>query len=334
MKPMTIKEPLNLTPIPKARVWGGQALSRCLGLNFDLPGPTGEIWSIVDRDDCSSLIAGGRFAGCSLRGLMLSHRDDILGRSQSTPESAFPFIIKYIDTDQNLSVQVHPDAQGAQLVGEGAESKDEFWYVLSARMGARIFFGLKSGVGAAEFTSSAGGPSIVETLDEYPVRGGDCIYVPAGIVHSIGAGITLVEVQKNSDTTFRIYDWGRMGMNGHPRVCHIEKALQVIDFKTHVRGPYQQKSRQVGMNLHSTLLATGDFGVELLSIDAPLQHETADQAWALVVLAGSVRLTAMEVNVEWELHRGDTWLIPASLGKYRLHSPVGDVKIIRVEAKP
>ncbi len=330
---MNIKEPIKLTPIPKAKIWGGEALSRCLGLNFDLPGPAGEVWSMVDREDCSSLIADGRFVGRSLRRLMLSHRHEILGNSRSTPEEAFPFLVKYIDTDQDLSVQVHPDAEGARLVGEGAESKNEFWYVLSARMGARIYLGMKEDVGAARFISSTGGSKISETLAEHAVRGGDCIWVPAGTVHSIGAGITLVEVQQNSDTTFRVFDWGRMGMNGLPRVCHLDKALQVIDFKTPVQGPYQRHSIGVGMNRLSSLLDEEDFGVELLSVGAALQHDTMNQAWALVVLDGSVRLSVAGESTDWELSRGDTWLIPASLGRYRLHSPVGDVKLLRVEAK-
>lgn len=331
---MTIKEPLKLTPIPKAKVWGGQALSRCLGLHFDLPGPAGEVWSMVDREDCSSLITAGRYEGRSLRGLMRSHGHDILGRSKATPTKAFPFLIKYIDTDQDLSVQVHPDTQGAWLVGEGAEPKSEFWYILSARMGATLFLGLKPGLDPAGFISCANSASVRECLAEYPVRGGDCVWVPAGTVHSIGAGITLVEIQQNSDTTFRIYDWDRVGMNGKPRPCQLDKALQVIDFDAKVPGPHQTRSIEVGMNRHSSLLDTEDFAVELLSMGASLLHDTAGEAWALVVLSGNIRLTPADKNVEYELSRGDTWLIPASLGVYSLHSPTGDVEILRIHAKP
>ncbi|MDF1838515.1 MAG: class I mannose-6-phosphate isomerase [Planctomycetota bacterium] len=330
---MVLHEPLLLSPRPKATVWGGDALSKCLDQDLGGEGPVGEVWTLVDREEGSTEVARGEYAGRRLRGLMLSERTALLGRSKVTPEETFPVLLKLIDASQDLSVQVHPDRQRAKLVGDGAEPKDEFWYILDAKKDARIYLGLKPGTDVSGFASKANTPSVVDSLNEFPVRRGDCVWVPAGTVHSIGAGITLVEVQQNSDTTFRIYDWGRMGMDGEPRTCQLEKALQVIDYESAVQGPFRPEPMDSGVNQRSLLIETDEFAVEHLSVHEPLEHDTAGRAWAYIVLQGNVRLSVDEVEGDWHLHRGETWLMPASLGSYRFHSPDGEVQVLRVEAK-
>ncbi len=330
---MVLQEPLLLSPRPKSTVWGGNMLANCLDHDLGCDGPIGEVWTLVDREEGSTEVAEGEYAGRRLRGLMLSERAHLLGRSRVTPEDTFPLLLKLLDAGQDLSVQVHPDRQRSKLVGDGAEPKDEFWYVLDAKKDARVYLGLKPGISATDFASRADGPGVVDCLNEFPVRRGDCVWVPAGTVHSIGAGITLVEVQQNSDTTFRIYDWGRMGMDGEPRPCQLEKALQVIDYESVVKGPFQPDSLDSGVNQRSLLIETEEFAVEHLSINAPLQHDTAGRAWAYIVLQGNVRISVDEVEGDWHLHRGQTWLMPASLGPYRFHSPDGEVRVLRIEAR-
>ncbi|MCA9002015.1 MAG: class I mannose-6-phosphate isomerase, partial [Planctomycetes bacterium] len=262
---MVLQEPLLLSPRPKATVWGGSALAKCLEQDFDIDGPVGEVWTLVDREEGSTEVAAGEYAGRRLRGLMLSERTALLGRTKLTPEETFPVLLKLIDAGQDLSVQVHPDRQRADRMGDGAEPKDEFWYILDAKKDARIYLGLKPGTQAADFASRANGPGVVESLNEFTVRRGDCVWVPAGTVHSIGAGITLVEVQQNSDTTYRIYDWGRMGMDGQPRICQLEKALQAIDYDSLVRAPFRPEPSDFGVNQRSQLIETDEFAVEHLS---------------------------------------------------------------------
>ncbi|HPF13251.1 MAG: class I mannose-6-phosphate isomerase [Planctomycetes bacterium] len=330
---MVLQEPLLLRPSPKAKIWGGDALAGCMGIDLGSDGPIGEVWTLADREEGSNEVASGSFAGRRLRGLMLSERSALLGTSKVSPEGTFPLLVKLIDADRDLSVQVHPDQRRADLLGEGAEAKDEFWYILDAREGARLYLGLKPGVDATTFAAKAHSADVVDLLQEFPVKRGDSVLVPAGTVHSIGAGITLVEVQQNSDTTYRIYDWGRKGLDGLPRECHLEKALQSIDFEAHVPGPYRAETALQGVNPSTVLVDTAQFSVEHLSVHAPVEHDTAGRAWAYLVLSGHGELHVDEVPGEWRMQRGETWLLPASLGRYRFHSPDGDFKVLRIEAK-
>ena len=315
------------------RVWGGQALASCLGLDFGHDGPIGEVWTLADREQQSSVVEGGVFDGRPLRGLMLSERKALLGRSKASVEDAFPLLVKLLDANRDLSVQVHPDLRRAQLFGAGAEPKDEFWHILDAREGARIYLGLKPGVDATTFAALAHSPDVVDLLQEFPVHRGESVLVPAGTVHSIGAGITLFEVQQNSDTTYRIYDWGRMGLDGEPRECHLDKALQAIDYETPVMGPFTSDAEGDGVNARTLLVDWPQFSVEHLTLHAQLDHDTAGRAWTYLVLSGSGQLALEEVPGEWTVQRGETWLLPASLGRYHFHSPDGNFQVLRVEAK-
>ncbi|MEZ5974521.1 MAG: type I phosphomannose isomerase catalytic subunit [Planctomycetota bacterium] len=330
---MALQEPLLMRPSPKSKIWGGDHLAGCMGLDFTDQGPIGEVWTVADRMDASTEVAAGTFAGRRLSGLMLSERLALLGRSKATPEEAFPLLVKLIDASRDLSVQVHPDARRADLLGEGAEPKDEFWYILDAEPNARIYLGLREGVDAVTFAARAASADVAELLQEYPVQRGDSVLVPAGTVHSIGAGITLVEIQQNSDTTYRIYDWGRRGLDGQPREVHIDKALQSIDFETPAEGPYRPEPQEDGINPRTLLVDRPQFAVEHLSVHAPLEHDTAGRAWVYLALSGRATLVCEEVEGEWTVCRGETWLMPASLGRYRFHSPDGNFKLLRVEAK-
>lgn len=330
---MVLQEPLLLRPNPKTKVWGGEALSACLGLDFSDLGPIGEVWTLADREESSNEVLQGSFAGRLLRGLMLSERSALLGTSQASPSDTFPVMMKLLDSNRDLSVQVHPDRKSAERLGSGAEAKDEFWYILDARDGARVYLGLKPEVDAVTFAAKAATPDVVDLLQEFPVKRGDCLWVPAGTVHSIGGGITLVEVQQNSDTTYRIYDWGRKGLDGKPRTCHLEEALQAIDYESRAAGPVQGRPSNDGVNPRTLLVETDQFGVELLSVHAPLEHRTAGRAWIYLVLAGQGHLRADEVEGEWTLRRGETWLLPASLGHYRFEQPDGHFRLLRVEVR-
>lgn len=330
--PMTLSEPLRFRPRAFAKVWGGVRLQALLGEDLGLEGPVGEVWQLVDRDGCSSRVDGGSLGGRSLGGLMLSERESLLGAARASADGHFPLIVKLIDCSQPLSIQVHPDAQAARRLG--GESKNECWYVLAAEEDSEIYLGLKQGVDSATFAAAAGDSAIVELLQSFPVKPGYFVAVPAGTVHAIGSGVTVVEVQENAETTYRLFDWERRGLDGVPRPLHREEALQSIDYERQVEGPWVPDIRATnGVNCRAVLLDAETFGVELLQINQPLEHDTADRAWIYVVVSGSGRLAVPATGGSWRLGRGETWLAPASLGVHRFEAVDGELEVLRIEAR-
>lgn len=330
---MALQEPLRLAPRPHIKVWGGDSLKTILGQELGDEGPIGEVWALVDRQEESTVVDQGAYEGRTLRGLMLSERAAILGASDPSSDDTFPVLIKWLDAQQDLSVQVHPDLQAAEILGGGAESKDEFWYILSADPGARIYLGLKQGTECKAFASEADNTNVVNLLESYPVKAGDVVFVPSGTVHSIGAGIRLVEIQDNSNTTYRLYDWGRKGIDGEPRSCQVKEALASINYEHEPTPPRQAEIEYDGANGRAVLCESDSFRVEHLIVNQALPHDTASRAWAYVVLAGKGELTADEVEGTWTLRAGETWLCPASLGPYRIGASDGELSVLRVEAR-
>ena len=332
---MSLREPLRFEAIALDKPWGGHTLGDfCDGVPAR-PEPVGEVWQLSDREDNASVVAEGSFSGRSLRGLMLSEREDILGNSRPAAGGDFPLLVKLLQTSQPLSVQVHPDARAAECIGGGAEPKEECWYVLDAGERSEIWLGLRPEVDAASFAASAAGPEVLELLEAHPVRKDQFYAVPAGTVHAIGTGITLVEVQQNSDTTFRIFDWGRTDASGEPRDTHLEEAFQAIDYEQQVPGPtHPDFGADDGVNRISRLLEGDAFGVALLRVHEPMIHDTFGRAWVYVVTAGRGRLTVPGAGEdEWQVSRGQTWLLPAAAGEHRFDSIGGELEMLRVEAK-
>ena len=222
------------------KVWGGRRLELSPdegGLSLDLPEgmQVGETWELVDRADVQSVVPEGEawadvFGGATLGELVRDHADDLLGRLAPTAEGRFPLLVKYIDAAAHLSVQVHPDDARA-AAHPGWEAKTEAWVVLGATDEGRIFHGFESGTEREAFAAACRtGEPLDAFLRSFAPRRGECFFVPGGTVHAIGAGVTLIEVQQNSDTTFRVNDWGRVGLDGKPRDLHVDEALACLDF--------------------------------------------------------------------------------------------------------
>jgi mannose-6-phosphate isomerase len=196
---MSLREPLRFVPRCHEKVWGGSRLAAFLRGTRGGTVPIGEVWTLVDRPGESSRVDGGRHAGRSLSELVHAEGSACWTRARS---DGFPLLVKLLDTGEKLSVQVHPDARTAARLARGAQGKTECWYVLSARAEARLHLGLKPGVSAARLRASAGSSALVDLLEEWPVEAGNFVFVPAGTVHSIGAGITLVEIQESPTRPF------------------------------------------------------------------------------------------------------------------------------------
>jgi mannose-6-phosphate isomerase len=219
--------PLTFHPIFKERVWGGRNLETLYHKKIPAGIPIGESWEISDRPGDASVIANGPLAGKDLHWLMEHHERELLGEARSQ-QGRFPLLIKILDAQEKLSLQVHPPAHKAAELG--GEPKTEMWFITRAAPGAELYVGLKRGVTRAEFERKIQAGTVAECFQRVPVGAGDAMFLPSGRVHAIGAGLVIFEIQQNSDTTYRVFDWNRVGADGRPRELHVPQSLASIDF--------------------------------------------------------------------------------------------------------
>ncbi len=221
--------PLLFDPLVKVLPWGGRKLGSFLHKILPSDEPCGESWEIVDLPDAQSLVSVGALSGRELGSLVKKNPEPMLGESRLL-RGRFPVLFKFIDAAKTLSVQVHPDSKTASRLGHGARPKTEAWYILDAEPGAKLFLGLKEGVGASELSAALQDGTVAELLYEVDARAGQFYFIPAGLLHAIGGGILLAEIQQSSDTTYRVFDWNRLGLDGKPRQLHIEQALASVNY--------------------------------------------------------------------------------------------------------
>jgi mannose-6-phosphate isomerase len=219
--------PLKFKPIYKQRIWGGQKLREIFGKDIPPFEKIGESWELADLPDDKSVIANGEFAGQTIKSVIEKYPKEITGNENFS--GPFPLLIKFLDAEDILSVQVHPDPQTCRRMGKG-EAKTECWYIISAVSGAVIYKGLKEGVTRKEFSEAIKKGNVAELLAKVPVEAGQCHFLPAGTAHSIGAGLLIAEIQTPSDTTYRVFDFNRIDNTGKARPLHIEEALESINF--------------------------------------------------------------------------------------------------------
>lgn len=286
------RAPLLLEPILLEKVWGGRRLER-LGKKLPPGSPIGESWELADLPATSasgaggaaarSIISSGPLKGTTLHDAMLAAGDDILAPIARTPAGDFPLLIKFLDAAENLSVQVHPSPEYA-AAHPNAHLKTECWLVLDAEPGSLIYKGVRPGVTPDEFArlARAGDPAIVDALIAVPAIRGECHNLPSGTVHALGAGVLVAEVQTPSDTTFRLYDWGRTG-----RELHVEQALACADL-----APAPDAVRLDQPDPTGGALATDWFSLHHLRIDHDGAPAAIHAGRAFIVLSGSVEITA------------------------------------------
>lgn len=219
--------PLTFIPLFKDRIWGGRKLQGLFQKALPNAIPIGESWEISDRPGDVSVINRGALRGKDLRWLMQHHGEALLGW-KPRPEETFPLLIKILDAREKLSLQVHPPADKAASLG--GEPKTEMWYIAEAEPGAQLFVGLNPGVTRQEFQDKIGNGTVADCFHRVNVAAGDAMFLPSGRVHAIGAGLVIFEIQQNSDTTYRVFDWNRIGPDGKPRALHVAESLASIDF--------------------------------------------------------------------------------------------------------
>jgi mannose-6-phosphate isomerase len=218
---------LRFTPVYQERVWGGRSLETKLGRPLPPGKIIGESWEIVDRPEAQSLVAAGPWSGRTLRQIIAADPAFVMGPAWNAARP-FPILVKWLDALARLSLQVHPPASLAQELG--GEPKTENWYIAEAAPGAAILASVKPGVTRAQFERALHAHQLEPLVHRLPARRGDSFFMPSGRLHAIDAGCLILEIQQNSDTTYRVYDWGRKGLDGKPRALHIAESLQSIDF--------------------------------------------------------------------------------------------------------
>jgi mannose-6-phosphate isomerase len=225
----TFYSPIRFAPLAMERVWGGRHFETLLGKQLPEDSVIGELWEIVDRPEAQSVVSEGPLLGTTLHDLWTESREAVFGaRHLAHPSSRFPLLVKLLDARERLSVQVHPPAHLAEELQ--GEPKTECWYFLDAGENASVFAGLKQGVTQEAFEEALAAGTVEEKLHRTPVRTGESIFIPSGRLHAIGEELVIVEVQQNSDTTYRVFDWNRMGLDGKPRDLHREHSMSSIDF--------------------------------------------------------------------------------------------------------
>ncbi len=298
--------PLVFKPLVKARVWGGRRLHEEFGReSMDPTVPCGESWEIVDLPGESCVVAKGSLKGVTLTTLVKSHKQWLMGKA-SLLNGRFPLLLKLLDARETLSVQVHPDEEAARRLG--GRPKTEAWVVLDVQPGGCLYLGLQERATPHAVRMASKDNSLEKLLNRVEVRPMDVIYIPAGTVHAIGGGLVLAEMQQASDTTYRLYDWGRMGLDGKPRPLHIEEAMESIDFEFRKDPPWMPR-RDLGKVVESPA-----FIMEIADLKDGEEYEVrADCPVCAMCLEGAV--TAACGSKEVALQRGGVCLSPAAAEK-------------------
>jgi len=292
--------PLKFRPIFKERIWGGSAIADIFGKKAPESVNIGESWELADLPEDKSVVANGPLAGQNIAEVIETHGEKITGKEDYT--GPLPLLIKILDARDVLSVQVHPDAETCKKAGQG-DPKTECWYIIDAKPGACIYKGLKAGTTRDEFAAAIADGTCADLIEKIEVKIGECHFLPSGTVHAIGAGLLIAEIQQPSDTTYRVFDWNRVGDDGQPRQLHVEDALESIHFDP---SGDDLSVRSVG-RLVGTEFFNVDKGHLLKGGEVLLKTGIMK---VLIILSGSGFIRSADgENVEFR--KGDTVLVPA-----------------------
>jgi mannose-6-phosphate isomerase len=304
--------PLTFEPLFMERMWGGRRLESEFGKKIPRDKPIGEAWEIVDRPAAQSVVSKGPLRGKTLHELWIQDRQSIFGNVPDTDR--FPLLLKLLDAEEKLSLQVHPSEKiGAQL---GGEPKTEFWYVAAAGPSAELFLGFREATKRDEFEQALHEGSAADRVHTIRVKAGDAMFLPAGRLHAVGAGNLLVEIQQNSDTTYRVFDWNRVDKGGKPRQLHVDQALECIDFN-------DVKPRLI--QPQGELLVKDElFEIEKWNLNGP--REIAPRGQLAIVCCLSGWLCCADVD----LVPGEFCLLPASSRNRQLKPRSDRTSLLRV----
>jgi mannose-6-phosphate isomerase len=315
--------PLRLQPAYKDYLWGGDRIPRVFGRDLP-PGRYAESWELSARPEGPSAVANGPLAGRPLADAIALDPRAQLGAGLE--KAGLPLLVKIIDARERLSVQVHPDDAGAAR--HGGEAKTEMWYVLAAEPGAAVWCGLAEGVTRAAFEAAAASGHFEPLLRRIPIRPGDAIFVPGGRVHAVGEGALLLETQQNSNTTYRVYDWGRVGPDGRARALHVAEALRTIDWDDRGDPRVKPAVTRAGRNQIARLADGPHFRVDRVVLGERWSEMPSGRFRAFFVARGAAAL-------RWENQSepaaaGTTFFVPAAVAVTAWDPLDGPAEVIRI----
>jgi mannose-6-phosphate isomerase len=308
----SLNSPLIFEPIFQERIWGGRKLAELFGKNLPPGKRIGESWEIVDRPEAQSIVREGPLSGRSLHDLWVNFGEKLFGKVSDLPR--FPLLIKLLDAQEKLSLQVHPPQKIAESLG--GEAKTEFWYVAAAEPNAEIFVGLRKSMTGDQFEDALHSGTIADCVHTIQMKSGAAMFLPSGRFHAIGAGNLLVEVQQNSDTTYRVFDWNRVDDQGRSRRLHIDQALQCIDFNDVAPGPVTPTGE--------LLVRHELFEVQKWKLDSARDIAPLGQFAIVLCLTGGLRCAEADFNP------GEFFLVPASLQNRSIHPRSDETSLLRV----
>lgn len=306
---------VRLKPAFKDYLWGGTKLKEAYHKETNL-NIVAESWELSTHKDGQSIIDSGEYKGKSFQDYL-----DMLGRdcvgTRGKAFEQFPMLIKFIDAKGNLSIQVHPDDEYGMRV-EKEYGKTEMWYILEAEEGASLYYGTKEEITKEEFRNKIENNTILDVLKQVPVHKGDVFFIAAGTIHAIGEGIVICEIQQNSNTTYRVYDFGRVGADGKPRELHIEKAIDVSNLK-----PLTSDFKPCGKEEHyegysCSMMATCNyFTTYVYDVKTSCDVEVNEESFAsFVVVDGIGEISSGDIALE--MKKGDSFFVSANSGKVRV----------------
>ena len=298
-----------MEPVYKQYIWGGTNLKELYGKNTP-GGNAAESWEVSCHPNGFSTVANGEYAGQTLAEAASALGKDLLGATISTDEK-FPLLLKILDANDKLSVQVHPEDGYAMVHENGEKGKTEMWYVMECKPGAKLVYGFKDDITPDAFKASIENNNLEYILNTVAVSKGDAFFIPAGTVHAIGEGIIIAEIQQNSDTTYRVYDYNRKDANGNGRELHIQKALDVSNTNGS-RGNERAAGTEVkvGGNVRTLLASCKYFNFEKLEIEERSAECTNGRMEILIAADGDGTISGVEFK------KGDSFVIPAALNEY------------------
>lgn len=299
-------ELFKMNPVFKDYLWGGSKLKDIYKKNspYDV---TAESWEIASHKNGESTVCGGEDDGKTIKELISAYKERLLGdKIYKGDDTVFPLLIKLIDAKDNLSVQVHPNDEYAAEFENGERGKTEMWYVMEADVGAKLIYGFKHDISKEDFEASIKNNTLLEHVNYVECKKGDCFFIPSGMLHAIGKGLLIAEIQQNSDTTYRVYDYDRRDANGNARELHVDKAVEVTTLKSSVGNEYAEEKDGI-------LVKCDYFTTEKITLNGEFTYTVNKDRFETLVVCDGTAVINDEV-----CSKGDSLLVPAYAGKIKM----------------
>lgn len=329
-KDITMKNlyPLKFTPIYKDKIWGGDKISKLLNKNIGKLPNCGESWEISGVPDEISVVTNGFLKENNLEELIEIYMGDLVGeKNYEKFGTEFPLLIKFIDAKDKLSIQVHPNDELAKERHQ-AYGKTEMWYVIQADPGSQLITGFNLPLSKEEYLKIFNSGRLEEVLHYEEVKAGDVFFIPAGLVHAIGGGILLAEIQQTSDITYRIFDFNRVDDKGQPRELHTELALDAIDFNPH---PDSRITYQAVENTSTTLVNCQYFTTNILPLNSKIERDFAEKDTFVIYICLEGGYSIISEEGKMEVKKGETILVPALINNFTLEPENGtSVRLLEI----